>query len=328
MSERLHQLDQWLRERCGLRGFDLEPASGDASFRRYLRVRLPERTYVAMDAPPDREDSAPYVDVARRLRDIGINVPEVYEADLERGFLLIEDLGTALYLDRLDEGSADRLYGDALAALMVIQARGPREGLPDYDAALLGRELEIFREWLLGRHLGLELGRAEDRILETAFQILIDSALEQPRVCVHRDYHSRNLLVTEPPSPGVLDFQDAVVGPVAYDPVSLLRDCYVRWPRERVRGWAKGYFDLAVQSGVLRDEHEAQFPRWLDLMGMQRHLKAAGIFARLHVRDHKDGYLADIPRTLAYVREVAADYPELAELAGLIDRRVLPRLGC
>ncbi|MGD2081623.1 MAG: phosphotransferase [Chromatiales bacterium] len=305
----------------------MEPASGDASFRRYLRVRLPGRTYVAMDAPPHQEDSARYVDVARRLRAIGINVPEVYEADLDRGFLLLEDLGTALYLDRLDEASADRLYGDALAALMVIQACGPRDDLPDYDASLLARELEIFREWLLGRHLGVELSRSEGRVLDEAFDLLIGNALEQPRVCVHRDYHSRNLLVTEPPTPGVLDFQDAVIGPVTYDPVSLLRDCYVRWPRERVDTWATGYFDLAVQSGVLRDEHEGSFPRWMDLMGVQRHLKAAGIFARLDVRDHKGGYLADIPRTLGYVQEVAANYPELAELRVLVERRVLPRLG-
>jgi aminoglycoside/choline kinase family phosphotransferase len=327
MSERLDQIRGWLTAGCGLHDYQLRPASGDASFRRYYRVTLPERSYVVMDAPPQHEDAGRFVAVSHRLAEIGIRVPTIYVEAPSLGLLLLEDLGTALYLDRLDEDNADRLYGDAFGALMIIQACGPREGLPAYDRALLARELDLFPDWLISRHLGLALGAGERSMLARVFEGLITNALEQPRVCVHRDFHSRNLLVTDPPSPGVLDFQDAVVGPVAYDPVSLLRDCYIRWPRERVAEWAMGYFELAVQSGVLRPEHEAVFPRWLDLMGVQRHLKAAGIFARLYHRDGKSGYLADIPRTLGYVAEVAANYLELEGLGELIETWVLPSLA-
>jgi len=325
--QRLVALEDWLRAGCGLAGFELVPASGDASFRRYYRVLLGERSLIAMDAPPERESCARYLDVAARFAEIGLRVPRVYHQDLGRGFLLIEDLGTALYLDRLTGQNADRLYGDALGALMIIQACGPREGLPEYDRELLERELGIFPEWLLEHHLGLSLAAAERAMLTQVFDRLVANALGQPRVCVHRDFHSRNLLVTDPPSPGILDFQDAVVGPVTYDLVSLLRDCYIRWPRARVEGWAGGYFELALQSGVLRHEHEADFMRWLDLMGVQRQLKAAGIFARLHRRDGKPEYLADIPRTLGYILEIARDYSELAGLAALIEGRVLPMLS-
>ncbi len=327
MTQRLQELEGWLRAGCGLAGLELVPASGDASFRRYYRVRLGGRSLIAMDAPPERESCARYLDIAGRFAQIGLRVPEVYHQDLERGFLLIEDLGTALYLDRLNEQNADRLYGDALGALMVIQACGPRDGLPVYDRMLLERELAIFPEWLLGHHLGLSLSVSERAVLAQVFEQLVANALAQPRVCVHRDFHSRNLLVTAPPSPGILDFQDAVVGPVTYDLVSLLRDCYIRWPRSRVEDWAAGYFELAVQSGVLREEHEAQFMRWLDLMGVQRQLKAVGIFARLYRRDGKPGYLGDIPRTLEYILELAPEYPELADLAALMEARVLPLLS-
>ncbi len=326
MTERLLELKTWLRGACGLAGITLASASGDASFRRYYRVGVGDDTLIAMDAPPDRESCGRYVDIARRLAEIGLNVPQIYAQDLDRGFLLLQDLGTDLYLDRLDDRSADRLYGDALGALIVIQACGPREGLPAYDRALLERELAIFPEWLLGRHLGLSLSAAEQRALAEVFSVLVSNALEQPRVCVHRDFHSRNLLVTRPPSPGILDFQDAAIGPVTYDLVSLLRDCYIRWPRSRVEEWARGFFELAVQSGVLREEHEPDFPRWLDLMGVQRHLKAAGIFARLYRRDGKPGYLGDIPRTLGYVVELAPDYAALGGLAELLEGRVLPLL--
>jgi len=326
ISERQARLRDWLTRTLVSSDFELGPASGDASFRRYWRVRGADRPYVVMDAPPGPEDTERFVRLAGLFRDIGLNTPRVYGCDAEHGFVLLDDLGTRHFLDVLDAGNADRLYGDALGALAVIQARGPLEGLPEYDEPFLRRELEIFREWLLGHHLGLRPSAEDQAGIERAFDLLVQSALEQPRVCVHRDYHARNLMVTEPPSPGILDFQDAVIGPVTYDLVSLLRDCYIAWPPERVQSWAWGYFQRAVQSGILRPEAEGRFARWFDLMGAQRHLKAAGIFARLKVRDGKPGYLADIPRTLGYVLAIAPAYPELASLAGLIEQRVLPAL--
>jgi N-acetylmuramate 1-kinase len=327
MPQRLEQLKTWLAGEAGLPACEINPASGDASFRRYFRVTLPDgSSRIAMDAPPEREDCRPFVRVARTLRDLGLNAPEIHAEDLEQGFLLLDDLGTCLYLDALrDPQAVERLYGDALGALVALQACGPRQGLPPYDRHLLLAEMALFRDWLLGEKLRLELTAAEASLLETVFAQLADNALEQPQVCVHRDYHSRNLMVTPAPNPGILDFQDAVIGPVTYDLVSLLRDCYIRWPRQRVEEWALGYFHLAVQSGVLRPEDEGRFLRWFDLMGIQRHLKAAGIFARLDRRDGKPGYLKDIPRTLGYIVEVADGYPELAPLGRFVAERVLPQ---
>lgn len=327
MDERLSALDAWLRAQPGLGSFTRTAASGDASFRRYFRISGERGSFIAMDAPPPNENCGPFVRMSRVLREMGLNAPEVLAADLEQGFLLLGDLGQCHYLDVLDADSVDRLYGDALGALVVIQACGPRVGLPPYDRPLLLREMSLFPEWLLEGLLGLALSERERSQLEQVFSLLADSALEQPRVCVHRDYHSRNLLVTPAPSPGILDFQDALVGPLTYDLVSLLRDCYVAWPRDQVRAWALGYRELALQSGVAPELDEARFLRWFDLMGAQRHLKASGIFARLQLRDGKSGYLADIPRTLGYVRDLAPDYPELCGLGELIANRVFPALA-
>jgi len=327
MSERLERLKEWLASTLGREDCRVEPASGDASFRRYYRVICGDETYIAMDAPPEQEDCVPFMQVAETFSAIGLHVPEIHAHDLEQGFLLLSDLGDRLYLDQLKEETADRLYGDALGALLIIQACGPQQGLPLYDRKLLMQEMALFRDWLLGRHLGMEPSAAENAMLGAVFDHLVENALEQPQVCVHRDYHSRNLMLTSSPNPGILDFQDAVVGPVTYDLVSLLRDCYIEWPRERVQAWAMGYFDIAVQSGVLREEHERDFMRWFDLMGMQRQLKASGIFARLDARDGKPGYLDDIPRTLGYIVQVAPDYPETAPLGEFISARVLPALG-
>jgi aminoglycoside/choline kinase family phosphotransferase len=326
MSDRRSLVEHWVRATLGVREPELQPASSDASFRRYWRVRHGGGTVIVMDAPPEMEDCGRYVRIASQLRAIGLNTPEVLGQDLQRGLLLIGDLGERLYLDALDEASVERLYGDALAALAVIQACGPTEGLPIYDGPFLLRELGIFQEWLLGHHLDLDLTPEEGAVLEGAFDRLVANALEQPQVCVHRDFHSRNLMVVPDHNPGVLDFQDAVVGPVTYDLVSLLKDCYIAWPRNRVEEWATGYFGLAVQSGILEQGHEARFMRWFDLMGVQRHLKASGIFARLHRRDGKPGYLADIPRTLGYVMDVAARYPELDGLGSFVRQRVMPAL--
>ncbi len=320
-------MEKWLTADCGLKDFSLRPASADASFRRYFRLTSPDgSTRIVMDAPPDKEDCAPFVDVARRMREVGVHAPEVLEQDLRQGFLLLEDLGGQDYLGALDDASVERLYGDALGALMTMQACIDPTGLPDYDRNLLLGEMALFRDWLLGTHLDLALGEEDELMLASVFETLADAALEQPRVFVHRDYHSRNLMAGIEHAPGVLDFQDAVRGPVTYDAVSLLRDCYVSWPAQQVDEWAWGFFQLAVQSGVMREEQEDLFLRWFDLMGAQRHLKAAGIFARLNHRDGKPGYLADIPRTLGYIVEVARRQPELASLAEFISTRVLPRL--
>lgn len=324
--DRLAALKHWVEQVLDLDDYEIRPASSDASFRRYFRVRSAGGSHIVMDAPPDRENSRRFIEVAGRLRGLGLNVPEVLEQDLEQGYLLLTDLGEQMYLRALDAATVERLYGDALGALVVLQAGIFTDSsfLPEYDAALLQRELEIFREWYLGRHLGVALDAGQTAVVDQAFAQLVVSALEQPRVWVHRDYHSRNLMVTAHNSPGILDFQDAVRGPVTYDLASLLRDCYIAWPREQVEDWVKGYFDLALQSGLPVGDDELQFLRWFDLMGVQRHLKAAGIFARLNHRDGKPGYLADIPRTLGYVFEVSGRYPELIGLRRLLAELRIP----
>ena len=314
MTERTRQLRDWLTATLGRAPDALRPASSDASFRRYFRFDHDGGTLIAMDAPPEREPCDTFVRIARLFAGFGLHVPEVLAEDHEHGFLLLSDLGDTPYLDMLDEYSVERLYGDALGALVTLQVSRPgNDGLPAYDERLLRAELALFSEWYLSRHRGLKDAEAS---LAPVYELLVANALEQPRVCVHRDYHSRNLMVVDANNPGILDFQDAVMGPVTYDLVSLLRDCYIAWPRERVEEWALGYFELAIQSGILRERQvdERQFLRWFDLMGVQRHLKAAGIFARLNYRDAKPGYLDDIPRTLGYVRDVAGRYPELAPL--------------
>lgn len=327
MSERLTELQAWLRDDLGLNDFTVVPASSDASFRRYFRVTGGGQSHIVMDAPPDKEDCRPFAAIARAMAGLGLNVPRIVEADLARGFLLLSDLGSRHYLQVLNEQTADRLYGDALGALRLLQA-APLAGaaLSEYGRDLLLREMALFRDWYLVRHLQMAMGEAISEILEQAYAYLAEEALSQPQVWVHRDYHSRNLMVTEAHNPGILDFQDAVIGPVTYDLVSLLRDCYISWPRERVAQWVKGYFSALQAEGRLQGVKAGQFTRWFDLMGIQRHLKAIGIFARLNYRDGKPGYLQDIPRTLAYVVEASAHYPELQSLRRLVMERVLPQL--
>jgi len=274
-----------------------------------------------MDAPPDKENVAPYIAVARMLVAAGVNAPHVLGQNLDDGFLLLSDLGDRTYLRELTAGHAvDQLYRDALAALVRMQVgcASAAATLPPYDAPLLQREMELFPDWLLEKHLGIELDDAARATLCAAFTILIDAALSQPRVFVHRDYHSRNLMAIDGENPGVLDFQDAVFGPVTYDLVSLLRDCYIAWPVDRVHAWLRDYRDLAARAGLAVGASEREFLRWFDLMGVQRHLKASGIFARLWHRDGKRGYLQDIPRTLNYVRAVVPLYPELQSFDRLL----------
>jgi len=327
LPDRLERLQQWTQVQLGWPEADLRPASADASFRRYFRVQQGGESYVLMDAPPEKEDCGPFIRVSHLLLALGLHVPEILASDLEQGFLLLSDLGTRLYLDELNETNVDRLYGDALGALATLQSCGPQRELPAYDRRLLLSEMLLFRDWLLDTHLDLALDERAQKELQDSFDQLADNALEQPQVCVHRDYHSRNLMLSERHNPGILDYQDAVTGPLTYDLVSLLRDCYIRWPRQRVEDWALGYFELATQSGILRtgERNEQQFLKWFDWMGVQRHLKAAGIFARLNHRDGKPGYLKDIPRTLGYVQDVCSRYPELSAL-GELTQTVISRL--
>jgi aminoglycoside/choline kinase family phosphotransferase len=328
---RLDQLRTWLREALRFGEFTLAPASADASFRRYFRVTRPDGgSLIVMDAPPNKEDVGPYLRIAAMLNDIGVHAPRVLERNVAEGFLMLTDLGSTTYLMALDDrGRADALYGDAIDALVEIQARGMHQAaqLPTYDAKLLRFEMSLFADWLLGRHLGARLDAAETAMLARAVDLLTEAALAQPRVFVHRDYHSRNLMVCPGANPGILDFQDAVHGPITYDLVSLLRDCYIAWPAERVRGWLAEYRRRAAGRGLDVGEDETQFAAWFDLMCVQRHLKTSGIFCRLWHRDGKPGYLGDIPRTLGYVREAAARHVELNGLVALLDRRVLPGLA-
>src|SRR5512135_339477 len=320
MDSRLEALRRWLAAQLGHSDFSLAPASEDASFRRYFRARLPDgRSYVVMDAPPEKEDCRPFVHVARLLRAAGLNAPEVHAQDEARGFLLLTDLGTRSYLQALDERSAAPLMRDATEALVRWQLATRAGMLPPYDEALLRREMELFPEWYLGRHLGLRLSQAQRAELDAALYRLAASALAQPAVFVHRDYMPRNLMVCEP-NPGVLDFQDAVLGPISYDIVSLLRDAFISWDEERVLDWCVRYWEAARRAALPVDADFAAFWRSFEWMGLQRHLKVLGIFARLNYRDGKEKYLEDTPRFVGYARAVARRYAELAPLARLFER--------
>jgi hypothetical protein len=323
-DSRLADLSRWVFEDLGFAGGRIEPASADASFRRYFRVTREQNTYIVMDAPPEKEGLGPFLSVARALLGIGLNVPVVLAKDPARGFLLLSDLGRRQYLDELAEATVEGLYADALDALSVMQAadRGAAGDLPPYSRALLMREMELMPEWFLGRHLGVRISAAERGMLDRLFETLAQSALTQPAAFVHRDYHSRNLLVTADNNPGILDFQDAVWGPVTYDLVSLLKDCYVAWPAPRVSAWALQYRGRLLAKGFPLNLSQAEFMHGFDLVGLQRHIKVLGIFSRLYYRDGKAQYLKDLPRVLEYTRDAAAAYAETAEFADFIADRV------
>ena len=324
-DNRLALLTDWVRQFDGLSEASPVPVSTDASFRRYFRVQGRD-SYIAMDAPPATENSQLFITISGYLCNMGINAPCVIEADLAQGFLLISDLGSRQYLDEIanDVSVADDLYSDAMDTLFRLQTAGDeyRESLPVYDEALLRFELSIFREWLFERHLGLTFSTEDDANWQSCCDALVGCALKQPRVFVHRDYHSRNLMVTDNNSPGVLDFQDALNGPYTYDIVSLLKDCYVKWPAEFVDRLANRF-----REGCGQAVSAEQFRKDFDYNGMQRHLKAAGIFARLLYRDGKNGYLVNIPRTLDYVVEASSRYDELKFMNVLLDERVMPALS-
>ena len=326
MDQRYDAMLAWLGQLFGTAPQTPEPVAGDASFRRYFRVKTPDGSRIVMDAPPEKESCAAFVALTHHWHEHGLHVPELLAEDQEQGFLLLEDLGDRLYLDELtSEAAADRLYGEALSALVKLQGLpSPLDHpLPPYDRERLQQEMQLFPDWLLEQKLGLRLSSQEQAMLATTFATLTESALAQPRVTVHRDYHSRNLLVTERNSPGIIDFQDAVTGPIAYDAVSLLRDCYVAWPLEKVCQWLETYRLEAREAG-LHHADEATFRQWFELMGIQRHLKASGIFARLDQRDGKPRYLADIPRTLEYIITASRRQPALEHFGDWLAERVAP----
>jgi hypothetical protein len=327
---RAQQLQQWLEDIGERRAFTLEAASSDASFRRYFRQRLVDcgTTRIVMDAPPEHEDCRPFVKVAGLLAQAGLHCPTVLAQDLERGFLLLSDLGTQTYLDVLNESNADALFADAIEALLAWQLHSRPDVLPPYDEALLRRELNLFPDWYLARHLQIELGEAQRQTLESVFAQILASNLAQPRVFVHRDYMPRNLMLSTP-NPGVLDFQDAVYGPISYDVASLFKDAFVSWEEDRVLDWTIRYWEKARARGLPVDPDFAAFYRDFEWMGLQRHLKVLGIFARINYRDGKPRYLQDTPRFVAYVRRVVERYRELAPLARLLDdfERRAPQVG-
>ncbi len=323
---RLQHLKVWLDEQLAKlfaeQGWGTVPpatltaASSDASFRRYFRWEGDGRSFVVMDAPPPQENCKPFVDIAFLLAKSGINVPKIYAEDLERGFLLLNDLGNKTYLDVIDGENADALFHDALQALLAFQQLPMVAPLPSYDVALLRRELELFPDWYVKHELGVEFDAAQQQQWQHISELLIDSALAQPKVLVHRDYMPRNLMLSEP-NPGVLDFQDAVYGPVTYDVTCLFKDAFLSWPEERVRGWLESYWQQASALDIPVQADFEDFLRASDLMGVQRHLKVIGIFARICHRDGKPRYLADVPRFFTYIEAVIARRPELAELQAL-----------
>jgi N-acetylmuramate 1-kinase len=323
MPKRLELLQQWLEQQAHC-PVELIPLTNDASFRRYFRVLLNGVSHVVMDAPPEKEDCHPFVEIAHRLRASGLNAPEVLASDFEQGFLLLTDFGSQLYLPLLNQQDADKLYRDAIVALVTMQVRTSTQNLPPYNAKLLHTEMRLFTDWLLDKHLNLKLSDQENVQLSACFELLATNALFQPQVFVHRDYHSRNLMSVPAHNPGILDFQDAVHGAITYDLVSLLRDCYIAWTPAQVYEWAKYYYQLASEAQLL-NVSETQFFQWFDRMGVQRHLKASGIFARLWHRDGKAGYLPDVPRTLQYIVNACANDAELEFLGELVAERVLPQ---
>ena len=327
--DRQSELKCWVESRLSLSPLELEPASADASFRRYFRVRSAGQSVIVMDAPPAHEDCRPFVQIAGLMAEAGLNVPRVIAEDFARGFLLLSDLGTAGYLQALNADSADALFRDAIDALLRWQLASKPGVLPPYDRALLTRELMLFPDWYVGRHRAKTLDAAQSAALDSVFELILENNLAQPAVYVHRDFMPRNLMVATP-NPGVLDFQDAVFGPVTYDVASLFKDAFISWDEERVLDWTVRYWEKARRAGLPVAADFGEFYRDFEWMGLQRHLKVLGIFARLNYRDGKSSYLEDTPRFIGYVRAVAVRYAALRPLLTLLDEienRPAPRAG-
>ena len=321
--ERLQALQDWAARQLGTDALDIAPASADASFRRYFRVTAKGGDYIVMDAPPAHEDCRPFVAVARLFGDAGVHVPQVLAQDLDQGFLLLTDLGNTTYLSALndaalDPGTARELYLASNDALIRIQQASRPGVLPEYDRALLTRELMLFPEWYVAKHLGVAMQDEQRAILDTVFERLLVNNLAQPQVYVHRDWHSRNLMVCDP-NPGILDFQDAVYGPITYDLASIYRDAYIQWDEELQLDWVIRYWEKARAARLPVSEDFGEFWRDFEWMGAQRHIKVLGIFARLYHRDGKDGYLKDMPLVMHYLRKTCERYDELKPLLFLLD---------
>lgn len=310
-DSRLELIKQWIETELGIAEYSIETASADASFRRYFRLSVNDNSWIIMDAPPDREDCEPFVKIARLIESAGVHAPHIFDFNQSQGFMRLSDLGTVAYLDRLNMQNVDELYVSAIDAIIKMQSID--SDVPAYDEALLKFEMSLFNDWFLNKHLGYELDHEQSEVLQNVVELLAHSALQQDRVFVHRDFHSRNLMIVDQNNPGVIDFQDAVNGSPSYDLVSLIKDCYIAWPRQKQLQW----IDYYLKNSPLALDKE-QFIQQLDYMGMQRHLKATGIFARLNYRDGKPGYLNDIPRTLTYVMDVCQRYEELEEFYQLM----------
>ena len=325
LDPRAEARTEWTRAALGDPQASPVRASTDAGFRSYWRVATSNGTRIVMDSPPDLEDVRPWLRIRMLLEAGGVRVPRVLREDADAGFLLLEDLGTDTYLHVIDDGNADDLFDAAITQLLRLQAIPPPADLPIYHEALLARELRLFDDWFCGRHLGLALDCSDLEALDGAYRVLIDSALAQPQVLVHRDFMPRNLMPAAD-GPAVLDFQDAVRGPIAYDALSLFKDAFLSWPEDRVDGWLAHYRARAAQAGLTVPEL-ARFRRDGDLIGVQRHLKVIGIFARLHHRDGKPKYLTDVPRFFAYLDAVVPRHPELAGLQRVLERTVKPAIA-
>ncbi|HSH73157.1 MAG TPA: phosphotransferase [Methylophilaceae bacterium] len=319
---RQQQLHDWLMQVLPEKSFSLTTASADASFRRYFRVHTGAKTLIAMDAPPPEEDCTPFVHVAKVFGDAGLNVPQVLAENIEQGFLLLTDLGDATFLSALNATTANDLYRDARQALIKMQLASRPGVLPPYDEALLTREMQLFPDWYVAKHSKIELSASQQAVMQKTFALLNQNILAQAQVYVHRDYHSRNLMVCQGEygaNPGVLDFQDAVYGPITYDLVSLLKDAYIHWEEDQVLDWVVRFWQVARDAGLPVPGDIADFYRDFEWMGAQRHIKILGIFARLYHRDGKDGYLKDMPLVMDYLRRVCARYIELRPFLRLLD---------
>ena len=326
MPDRYNSLQNWLTEILGTSAFNLKPASEDASFRTYHRLFLKNKTFIVMDAPPEQENCKVFIKITKKLRACDVNVPIIHNVNIEQGFLLLSDLGNDLYLNKLNKSSIYELYSDALSTLVAIQVLVNVGGVDEYDKSLLISEMNLFREWLIEKHLNIKLSDGQVKILTTLFDLLVNNALQQPKVFVHRDFHSRNLMVTKENNPGIIDYQDAVYGPISYDLVSILKDCYIKWPKEEIDKWVDFYLNKLYEEKAQYRINRDEFVRWFDLMGVQRHLKASGIFARLSHRDGKHNFLEDIPRTLSYILDLKETYEELQSICIILEELVLPRL--
>ena len=330
MDKRLASLSNWLSDDLRLSIITLEPASADASFRRYFRVTIDQAssnqqlklptTFIVMDSPPEHEDNALFIACTKILAACDLNVPIIYEKNLKLGFLLISDLGTDVYQHALTKSSASNLYSDAMNALLNIQSTAQTSNMPNYSSEKLDSEIQLFNDWYIQHYHQSELNADEHKAMKQIAKMLISSAIEQPQVLVHRDFHCRNLLVTEKNNPGIIDYQDMVVGPITYDLVSLFKDCYIEWPSSQVEQWITDFQEQSIKLGIHQIQNQSQWLQWFDWMGVQRHLKVLGIFSRLYFRDGKDQYLQDMPLTYCYLIQTCEKYSKLQPLAAILKK--------